>query len=329
MKHSSCYVCDNCGADIVFCENEYVKICSYCGVICAIVNDSIYDKNITNIIPFEVSFEDALRSAIRSGQFFSRYNSDDYKVDKVFIPFCDIECDVMGFANCCVQIDDQKFYYDAIVDGKINNYMHLLTEISANDRLIFDDSINKSKSVKYDPLIANNCEIFSIDVKYINKKIDNVAKEFCQDAIRFFSTASISNFVSSEYNINIKNTLVPFYRVTFSDNQCIYILGQYVTNTVSNSLERTRKIWVSIMLLCVILAFVVMHFDGYVSYEYGVIDLSWLLNLILLSMAIVTVLLFGLPVLKKRRKHKYGTYKVIKNRKIKLLGKYIDIFKKF
>ena len=83
------------------------------------------------------------------------------------------------------------------------------------------------------------------------------------------------------------------------------------------------------MLLCVILAFVVMHFDGYVSYEYGVIDLSWLLNLILLSMAIVTVLLFGVPVLKKRRKHKYGTYKVIKNRKIKLLGKYIDIFKKF
>ena len=72
-----------------------------------------------------------------------------------------------------------------------------------------------------------------------------------------------------------------------------------------------------------------MHFDRYVSYEYGVIDLSWVFPLILLAMAIITVLLFGVPVFKQRRNHKYGTYRVIKNRKTKLLGKYIDIFKNF
>jgi DNA-directed RNA polymerase subunit RPC12/RpoP len=51
MNNKLVYLCDSCGAEVVFKKNDNIKECSYCGNFIAIIDEKIDihgDGNVTN-----------------------------------------------------------------------------------------------------------------------------------------------------------------------------------------------------------------------------------------------------------------------------------------
>lgn len=318
MKHKMIYTCDNCGADIVFNPYESVKQCSYCGSISAIVEDNVYKYNFTNIIPFDATYEEVV------GVIYSRYGYTKVdKYEKIYLPFCDIECDAVCFAGCEEVFNDNTDYYDVMVNGHINNFLSLcISDIDEND-IYIGELIDKTKSIKYDPSISNNCEIILGKFRNISELVDSAAKKFGRKVIRSQSaTTSINNITSSEYNINVKNTLVPFYKVILSDGKTLYVLAQ--KNIINENKE--EKIKQRNLALIMLLSFFIMSFfifyNAHLISHHGRDSSKLLMILGVSSLSLPFIYIFM-----SKSKVPYGTYKIKKNRKIKFLGKFIDLFK--
>ena len=318
MKHKMIYTCDNCGADIVFNPYESVKQCSYCGSISALVEDTVYKYNFTHIIPFESTYEEVV------GVIFNDYGHVKIdKYEKVYLPFCDIECDVVCFAGCQETFDKDTNYYDAMVNGHMNNFLSLcISDIDEKD-IFGSELIDKTKSVKYDPSISNNCEIILGKFRNIAELVDSAAKKFGKMVICSRNSISLTNnMTSSEYNINVKNTLIPFYKVTLSNGKILYVLGQKSIRKENNEIKRKQRNLALILLLSFFIFAFFIFYDTHLISHYGRKSSKYLKFLGFSALSFPFLYIFM-----TKNKVPFGTYKIKKNRKTRFLGKFIDLFR--
>lgn len=225
MQQRNSYICDNCGAEVYFHDNEKIKECSYCGNILAIIEKEILNVGINKIIPFGINEEKALENI--KMYYGVKATTMDLNLEKVYLPFYLCSFDMTGYADYNSGSGEAGDWMEIYVDGQVKNYLY-----PAKDNIgeiIGIPRIDKTKIVDYDPIITQNCKLLIDNMMHHEKTFDLIAAKFLYQCVEEYSNSKfITVHRTSENNKKIDLVLVPFFHFKYEMGCDKYILGRNV-----------------------------------------------------------------------------------------------------
>lgn len=226
----SIYNCDNCGAEIIFNGDITFKECSYCGNLIALLDNSFLDKGIKEVIPFDITAEEAYY--MHGAKIWCDYQSVK-NCDKVYIPFYLCKFNFSYLASCLKVTgsgDDKKSeYFDLFIDGVEDSYFACAIDLVGKNPLLGDKEIHKDNIINVELLKPDNYVFMNDKLVNSEKFIDRAANYLGE----YYATKGFDKSITilssdcAEYNKDIGLVLVPFYRLTSrSGKEYHYVLGQ-------------------------------------------------------------------------------------------------------